>query len=112
PESAYSNLTTGSDGYPTGTARPGAGPGGGSYAYDMNRPCGSAVDYATMIAGTTDIYTVGYETGTDGSDTTCYQATPLASAGSTSCTSKGKKSPAAVCFMQIQESISATTALR
>ena len=113
PESAYSNLTTGSDGYPTGTARPGAGPGGGSYADDINRPCGSAVDYATMIAGTTDIYTVGYETGTAGSDTTCYQAPHLASAGSTSCTSKGKKSsPAAVCFMQIQESISATTALR
>ncbi len=112
PESAYSNLTTGSDGYPTGTARPGAGPGGGSYADDINRPCGSAVDYATMIAGTTDIYTVGYETGTAGSDTTCYQAPHLASAGSTSCTSKGKKNPAAVCFTQIQESISATTALK
>jgi Flp pilus assembly protein TadG len=113
PESAYDNLTTGDDGFPTGTARAGSGPGGGSYADDIDRPCGSAVDYAQSIAATTPVYTVGYQTEQDGSDTTCYEAPHLASAdGSTRCTDSGRTRHTAVCYSQVRESLSAATALQ
>jgi hypothetical protein len=113
PDSTYGNLTTGGDGFPTGTARAGSGPGGGSYADDIDRPCGSAVDYARSIAATTPVYTVGYKTRQNGVDTTCYEAPHLASAGgSTSCWDSGWTQHTAVCYSQVQESVSATTALQ
>lgn len=113
PDSTYDNRTTGGDGFPTGTARGGSGPGGGSYADDIDRPCGSAIDYATSIAATTPIYTVGYKTEQNGTDTTCYQAPHLASAdGSTRCWDSGETQHTAVCYSQVRESISATTALQ
>jgi Flp pilus assembly protein TadG len=64
---------------------------------DVNRPCGSAVDYAASVAGDVSIYTVGYHLS---SDQTCYQAphrtSPTGSVG----------------YKQVAESITASAAVQ